>query len=72
MLLYACVFVLLINNILINIAIKNVNNALTTLQIVASANLPPPGGELSFLPIEKLISVDDVMKHRNSASGSAT
>lgn len=42
-----------------------------TLKIVASAVAPPPpGGELSFLTIEQLISVDDVVKHRNSASGS--
>lgn len=40
-------------------------------KIVASAVAPaPPGGELSFLTIEQLISVDDVVKHRNSSSGS--
>ena len=32
---------------------------------------PPPGGELSCIPIEKLIQVDDVVKHRNP-TGSGT
>ncbi|XP_055707735.1 anoctamin-8 isoform X3 [Phlebotomus papatasi] len=41
-------------------------------KVVASVTNPPAGGELSFLPIEQLIQVDDVVKHRNSASGSGT
>uniref|UniRef100_A0A182SHA5 Uncharacterized protein n=1 Tax=Anopheles maculatus TaxID=74869 RepID=A0A182SHA5_9DIPT len=31
---------------------------------------PPPGGELSLIPIEQLIQVDDVLSQRNHGSGS--
>ncbi|GAB0095568.1 Anoctamin [Sergentomyia squamirostris] len=41
-------------------------------KVVAQVTNPPSGGELSFLPIEQLIQVDDVVKHRNSSSGSGT
>ncbi|XP_059612649.1 anoctamin-8 isoform X2 [Phlebotomus argentipes] len=41
-------------------------------KVVAQVTNPPAGGELSFLPIEQLIQVDDVVKHRNSSSGSGT
>ncbi|XP_055687330.1 anoctamin-8 isoform X1 [Lutzomyia longipalpis] len=41
-------------------------------KVVAQVTNPPIGGELSFMPIEQLIQVDDVVKHRNSQSGSGT
>lgn len=28
----------------------------------------PPGGELSLIPLEQLIQIDDVLKQRNSTS----
>lgn len=35
------------------------------------APAPPPGGELSLIPIEQLIQIDDVVMQRNP-SGSGT
>uniref|UniRef100_A0AAG5D7E8 Anoctamin n=1 Tax=Anopheles atroparvus TaxID=41427 RepID=A0AAG5D7E8_ANOAO len=40
------------------------------LEALEALPAPPPGGELSLIPIEQLIQVDDVLSQRNQASGS--
>lgn len=39
------------------------------LEALEALPAPPPGGELSLIPIEQLIQVDDVLSQRNHASG---
>ncbi|XP_050083683.1 anoctamin-8 isoform X1 [Anopheles aquasalis] len=41
------------------------------LEALEALPAPPPGGELSLIPIEQLIQVDDVLNQRNHASGSS-
>uniref|UniRef100_A0A182W8Q9 Anoctamin n=1 Tax=Anopheles minimus TaxID=112268 RepID=A0A182W8Q9_9DIPT len=40
------------------------------LEALEALPAPPPGGELSLIPIEQLIQVDDVLSQRNHGSGS--
>ncbi|XP_058119949.1 anoctamin-8 [Anopheles ziemanni] len=40
------------------------------LEALEALPAPPPGGELSLIPIEQLIQVDDVLSQRNQGSGS--